>query len=381
MVEPQREGILDHPGYESGHGARRQTFLGLAGELRFQHLHRQHIGNPFPEVFGGQLHPTRQQAAVFAEFTQRLQHAGSQTVHVRSAQWRGDQVDVALEQRLAAFGKPLDGPVHRLFFIGEVTHEGRGRQYLVTIGGLGEIVAQAILELPYTLGAIGLDERHLEPRAEHCLGPQQMLEPGQRQLRRVEIARFGPEAYQRARGTLGGGTDHRQVGGSLAMLEGHVMATAILEHFHLEAPGQGIDHRDTDAVQPTGKAITGRRELSAGVQLGHDQLDPGDTVLGMNVDGHAATVVADLDAAVLEQAYGDRLGMAAQRLVDTVVDDFLDQMVGPGSVGVHAGALAHGLEPGKHLDRTGAVLCHASPRLVTVIRLSPGRGLVPSVNA
>jgi hypothetical protein len=86
------------------------------------------------------------------------------------------------------------------------------------------------------------------------------------------------------------------------------------------------------------------------MQPGQDQLDAGNLLLRMHVDRHAAAVVVHLDRLVLEQGDGDLVRVARQGLVDTVVDDFVDEMVGPAGVGVHPRPAAHGVEARQYLD-------------------------------
>jgi hypothetical protein len=77
-------------------------------------------------------------------------------------------------------------------------------------------------------------------------------------------------------------------------------------------------------------------EFGAGVQAGHDDLDPGHLLLRMLVNGHAPSVVDDLQRPVLEKGDLDAVGEASNGFVDGIVDDLMGQVVRPGGVGVHA---------------------------------------------
>src|SRR5690606_3387606 len=96
-------------------------------------------------------------------------------------------------------------------------------------------------------------------------------------------------------------------------------------------------------------------ELAAGVQLGEDQLDAGDAFFRVDVHRHAAAVVDHFQRVVLVEDHLDGRGVAGQRLVDAVVDDFLGQVVGARGVGVHARALAHRVQTGQYFDGIGVV--------------------------
>ncbi len=134
--------------------------------------------------------------------------------------------------------------------------------------------------------------------------------------------------------------------------------------------GQGVDDRRADAVQAARELVLRARELAARVQRGQHQLQRRLLVLLLDVDGDAAPVVG----------HGHRLAVGVQRdvdaravpvddLVDAVVDDLPQQVVVALAVGapdVHAGALAHRLEPledgdvfgrvaaGRHVSSAGA---------------------------
>src|SRR6185369_3190430 len=100
-------------------------------------------------------------------------------------------------------------------------------------------------------------------------------------------------------------------------------------------------------------------ELASRMQDGEHDLDGGTAELGVDVDGDAATVVEDRDAAVLEDGHLDGVRDAGLRLVDGVVDDLPDEMVesvDAGRADVHRRPLAHGLESLEHLDGRGVVV-------------------------
>ncbi len=94
------------------------------------------------------------------------------------------------------------------------------------------------------------------------------------------------------------------------------------------------------------------------------------------VDVHrdAAPVVVHGDAVILVDDDVDPVAGAGQRLVDRVVDDFVDQVVqrlDVGAADVHARPAAHRLQAFQDLDVLGGVTayrgvllrhCHSSPR-------------------
>ena len=96
---------------------------------------------------------------------------------------------------------------------------------------------------------------------------------------------------------------------------------------HLKLFGERVDDRSADAVQAAGNLVDAAAELAAGVERGEHGLDAGEARLLMTVDGDAAAVVDDADAAVLVDRDLDAVAEAGHRLVDGVVDDLVDQVV------------------------------------------------------
>ena len=81
-------------------------------------------------------------------------------------------------------------------------------------------------------------------------------------------------------------------------------------------------------MQPTadGVAAVLATELAAGMQLCHDHID-GRGAGGVHCDRNAASVVGDLDAAVVKQPHIDPRGVTGHRLVHRVVDYLPDEVV------------------------------------------------------
>ena len=117
-------------------------------------------------------------------------------------------------------------------------------------------------------------------------------------------------------------------------------------------------------------------ELAAGVQ--HGQHDFGRRLAALVPIGRdAAAVVDDGDRAVDVDRDVDLIAEAGQRLVDRVVDDFVDEMVQPGRPGradVHRRPLADRFEPLEDLDLVGAVVFAGALAAVAVAAADAGCG-------
>ena len=83
----------------------------------------------------------------------------------------------------------------------------------------------------------------------------------------------------------------------VAMAEAHPMLLAVAPDGEVEPFGERVDHRDADAVQAAGDlvGIVVRRvlELTAGMELGHDDLGRGDAFLLVDPGRDAAAIVLD----------------------------------------------------------------------------------------
>ncbi len=145
----------------------------------------------------------------------------------------------------------------------------------------------------------------------------------------------------------------------VAALEAHLVATAVAEDDQLQPVRQGVHHRHAHAVQTAGDLVGILVELTAGVQLGHDDLGRRHAFLGVDVDRNAAPVVGYRHRAVGVQDHLDQIGVAGQRLVDGVVHDLIDHVMQAravvGVADVHAGAFAHRIQALENLDGFRAI--------------------------
>ena len=140
----------------------------------------------------------------------------------------------------------------------------------------------------------------------------------------------------------------------LAVGERDLVHAAVALDLDFELLGERVGDRDADAVQAAGELVggvgVGARELRAGVELGHHQLDRRDLLLGMQADRDAAAVVGDGDRSVRVDGDLDLVGVPAERFVGGVVDRFLDDVGGVGSPGIHSREPLDGLDAPEFLD-------------------------------
>ncbi|MCY1415775.1 hypothetical protein D9M71_312690 [compost metagenome] len=147
-------------------------------------------------------------------------------------------------------------------------------------------------------------------------------------------------------------------------------ATAYGQHQHF---GEGVNNRNTHAVQATGYLVGVVVKLTTGVQYGHDDLGRRNAFFFVHVYRNAATVVAYRDGFIRVDDDTDVIAVAGQRLVDRVIDHFEHHVVQTATIigvaNVHTGTLAYGIQPFQHFNAGGVV------RLIFAHAFTPdGRG-------
>ena len=122
--------------------------------------------------------------------------------------------------------------------------------------------------------------------------------------------------------------------------------------------GQGIHDRQSDTVQSTGNLITLLVELPARVKRRHDYFHGRSAVLRMYVRRYSSSVIAHGCRSVAVDSHFYVLADAGHRLVDAVVEYFVDKVMQTPVVCasyVHAGSLPHCLETFQDLNAVGVV--------------------------
>jgi hypothetical protein len=123
---------------------------------------------------------------------------------------------------------------------------------------------------------------------------------------------------------------------------------AVAPDAQVEPVRQRVDHGHAHAVEAARDLVAVLVELTPGMELGHDDLGRRDALLGVDVHGDAAAVVAHRHRAVGVDLDLHGGGVAGQNLVDAVVHDLVDHVVEAravvGVADIHARALAHGIQ-------------------------------------
>ena len=112
-------------------------------------------------------------------------------------------------------------------------------------------------------------------------------------------------------------------------------------------------------MQTAGDLVGILVELTAGMELGHDDLGGGNPFLGMDIHRNAAPVIGNRGRSVRVQGDRHQIAMPGQRLVDGVVHHLVDHVVQAravvGVTDIHARPLPDRIKAAQDLDRLGAI--------------------------
>ena len=204
LVEPQLQRGANKTRHQAHRVPRIEPLLDLALELRVQHLGREHVAGAGKHVLGHELHALGQQAVQINKAFHCGEQAVAQAAFVRAPGAGGNQVDVALAQAGAVFGKG-HAPLRALAF-GKTVVLGIGKAFAAKQGNhwlarqrLHQVVTQAALVEP-GLGVFGffVPQRHGYAGHEHGLAAQQVGQLGHGQRSRLKIFGVGPDAHRGA---------------------------------------------------------------------------------------------------------------------------------------------------------------------------------------
>ncbi len=361
LLEPGGERLVEHAFDHRPHFGGDQLVLGLGREFGVRHLDRQHRGQALAAVVAGE------RDLLLAGEAARIRIAGH-LARQRAAEAGEMGAAVALRD---VVGEAQHGlviavvPPHRAFDAGAVAlgldHDGIGHQRrLVAIEIFHERLDAALVDhLLALLDGVTLVGQHdADAGIEERQFAQAVLQRRPVEFRHGEGLLGGQERHLGA-APLEGRADIDERGDRLAVAELDDGFAAVAPDRELEHARQRIDDGDADTVQSARHLVGILVELSAGMELGHDDLGRRDA-LAVHLGRNAAAVVAHGAGAVRIEGDGDFLGIAGERLVDGVVDDLVDHVVQAGAVigvaDIHAGTLADGIEALEDLDAVGAIV-------------------------
>ena len=152
----------------------------------------------------------------------------------------------------------------------------------------------------------------------------------------------------------------------------HTVTVAVAAYFNFEPFGEGVDHRNADAVETAGNFIRIAVKFSTGVQNGVDHFQSRLVSAFFHADGNTAAVIFDGTTAVAVDGYFDLGAVAGHGLVDGVIHHFTNQVMQTSDLSVtnvHFRTLADGVHPFQDGDFIGTVISRCLVNRVRLVSL------------
>ncbi len=374
LLEPLRQFVGDDALDDRPDLGGNQLVLGLRRKFRVGHLGRQDAGQTLAHVLARQrdLFPFGD-AAVVGIGIDGAGQGRAKARQMRSAITLRDVVCKAQHCLVVAIG-----PLHRDFehdapglrrgrLLLAADHDRRRMQCLLRAVEIADEGFESALEMQrhgLRLDATQIAQHQCHAAVQKSELAQPVFQGGKVELRLAEGLRARQEGDLGAGGETFAARPRRPWWGRACLGErrlGHAVAepneplrpTAI--DAQIEPRGEAVDDRDADPVESARHLVRVLIEFPAGVQVGHDDLGGGHSLLVVDADRNAAAVVGDGARAIGVQRHGDGVAIPAERLVDRIVDDLIDHMVQAGAVvgvaNIHTRPLAHRVQPAQDLDR------------------------------
>ena len=187
---------------------------------------------------------------------------------------RWNQVVVAFLNTVATLRQPQQRPVDGFFITRQAAAKGFVGQALKFTDRVDQIGAQAVFVMPldFFAGAF-VFKADQQPRTQYGLGLEHVLETADRELGRIKVFWVRRKIHAGTGVAFANGADDFQVGGFIAIGEGHLVFVAVTLDLDPDLRRQRVDHRNPHAVQAAGELVVFVGKLAARVKLGQDQFD------------------------------------------------------------------------------------------------------------
>ena len=368
FLEPLAEHFVDQAFDHRPHFRGDELVFRLRREFRVGHFHRQHAGQALAAIVAGEID-------LFL-----LGDAGGFGIAGDLARQRGAE---AGEMRAAVALRNVVGEGQHVLVVAVVPPQRHFHRDTVALAadqdrcgdlrllGAVEIAHESLeaafveqfLDLRLGMARVGQHDAHAriqEGQFTQTMFDRRVIELDHREgFGRRRECHFGaalrPAVDLRCRSDDGQRRHH------VAVREADDMFLAVAPDAQFQRSRQRVDDGDADAVQTAGDLVGILVELTARMQLGHDDLGRRHAFFRVNVGGNATAVVGHGTGAVGIERHGDERRMTGERFVDGIVDDFVDHVMQArtivGVADVHARPFAHRIEATKDLDGISAIGC------------------------
>src|SRR5580700_11076196 len=362
LFKPGFEHVVDHALDHRAHLGGDELVLGLRRKFRIGHFDRKHGGQPFAAIVTGERDFFLARATAGFGVTRDLaRQRAAKAREMRATVALRDVVGKAEHRLVIAVVPPkrafdADGVALR-FDDNRLRYQGRLVAVEIFDEGFNAALVAQNLALLDRVAHVG--EHDGDAGIEEGEFAQPVFQRGEIELRhgegflRRQKSHFGSTAVK-------GRADDSERSYGFAVAELHGMFVAVAPDRQLERTGQRIDDGHADAVQSAGDLVGVLVEFSAGVQLRHDHFGGRHTLAFVNVGRNTAAVVAHSAGTVRVEGNFDLLGKARQRLINSVVDNFVDHVMEAGAVigvaDIHTRPLADRVEPFQNFDRFRSII-------------------------
>ena len=118
-----------------------------------------------------------------------------------------------------------------------------------------------------------------------------------------------------------------KLGSSFALFKSNAIAFTATTNFYIHAFRKCVNAGYTYAVQTTGNFITAIAKFATGVEHGHDNFNCRFAFFFHHINRNTTTIIAYGNTVICVNDYADIVTEASQSFVDTVVDNFINQMM------------------------------------------------------
>ena len=357
-IEVAHQPFVSHRTGDALHFRRQQFHLCLRFKFRVAVLHRNDRRQTLAHIIAGDL-----RILFFQNFVRLrvlvdcARHRAAEAGQMRAAVGIVDRVGVAQHLVVVAvvilqhnLDVDLDFLVVELLlgFLAERDHLGMQR-LLAFVELLDELLHAVLVKKPFRRGLrlALVGKNYFQAGIQKCQFAQALGNNRRLELHRLaENFRIRLEGDERA-GFLGL-ANHFEFLDRLAALELHVIDLLVARHLDLKPFADRVHALRPDAVRAAGKFVAALAVFAAGVQRRQNQFHARQTRILVDVHRNAAPVIADGNRAVHMDRHFNVVAMAGEMFVHGIVQNFRDAMVQRALVrpaDIHAGLLAHGLQP------------------------------------
>ena len=294
FLKPVGEDVIDNALDNRTHFRGHELVFGLAGKFWVRHLDRKHCGQPLTAIIAGQRHFLLfGKPGLIGVIIHCAGQRPAKTGQMRAAIALGYIIGEAQNRLVIAVIPPQRQFDADIVLLGLQRHRHFNQRGFVSVE-----IAHKSFQAAFKCQ---IDNARLRPTTvfqhdrhaavQKCQLAQTVFQRVEAELGHGKSLRRGMKRYLRAahiRVARSG-----EVGLRLAMHKAHFVGFTVAVNDELKPVRQRIDHRYAHAMQAARDFITVLVKLTAGVQLGHDDLRRRHALFGVHFGRNAAPIITD----------------------------------------------------------------------------------------